>query len=277
MLACNSWASNTDKDHWRESCFNYAIRESKPLISKRRQGALGWPCAWFLLTANSAMASAAVADDPACVEANRFLESAECINDRLPELNRLISEGYGALVTKLGRPIANRIQIPFMRMRLMCGADVRCEYRWQMSQLAAFYRVVPAGPRELLAVPALLQHQSLSEILKAGECSLFRAVEVSCGPEEASGGDCIPMLGGGSHIVLSDDLRGLSAEDIGAVASTRRGDPMLACKGAPAPRCAAGDTRGHFWTITNYRTGDSWQMADTVHTCLRDPKESGRN
>ena len=238
---------------------------------------LGWPWAWFLLAASSTVASGAIVDDPACVETSRFLEPGECINDRLPELNRLISESYGKLVSKLGRLTANRIQIPFMRMRLLCGADVRCEYRWQISQLAAFYQVVPAGQREMLDEPALLQQLSLHGELKAGECSLSRAVEVSCGSVEAKGGECNPMLGGGSRIVLSDDVRGLSVQDIGAVASTRPGDPILACKGAPSPSCTAGDTPGNFWTFTNYRTGESWQMADTILSCVRDSQESQRN
>lgn len=270
-------AVKTGQDYCRKGCFSNAIRESLTVINGRGQGVPGWPCALLLLTANSAIASGAVVDDPVCVEATRFLERGECIDDRMAELNRLISEGYGKLVTKLGRPIANRIQIPFMRMRLMCGADFRCEYQWQISQLTALNQLEPAGRRELPVVAVSLLHPSLREHLKAGECALFRAAEVNCGVEEARSGECGLKPGGGSRNVLTEDLAGYAALDIRVYFRTRTGDPILACKGAPSATCKAGDAAGNSWTFTNYRTGVSWQIADAVRTCGGDSRKSGRN
>ncbi len=244
------------------------------MIAKGQTGILRAAGAWLWLAAFTSIASGAVADKTVCVEASRFLEASECINDRQQDLNRLISDGYGKLIARLGRPVANRIQIPYMRMRLMCRADIRCEYQWQISQLATYYRLAPNAPKNLPANSFLLLHQTLREKLRSGECTFSMAVDVSCGQEE--GGTCNPGPGHGSRIVLADNLRGLSAEEIGAVSNTRPGDPIVACKGPPSPSCAADDLPGNYWTFKNYRTGDSWQMADTIRGCGIQTDDSGR-
>jgi hypothetical protein len=252
-------------DCCREQSFEHANDEGTTLIAKSQTRLLCSGGAWLWLASLSSIASGAVADRVVCVEASRFLETTECINDRQHELNRLISDSYGKLIAKLGRPVANRIQVPYMRMRLMCRADIRCEYQWQISQLATYYRLLHIMAKNLPANSFLVLHQTLREKLKSGECAFSVAVDVSCGQGE--GGTCNPGPGRGSRIVLADDLRGLSAEEIGAVSITRPGDPIVACKGPPSPSCVADGHPGNYWTFTNYRTGDSWQMADTIRGC----------
>lgn len=218
-----------------------------------------------MLALFSPVAYGAVADNLNCVEANRFLETSECINDRQQALDRLIAEGYRRVVAKLGRPAANRIQIPYLRMRLMCKGDIRCDYQWQVSQLATYYRLAP-GPRDSLSITSFnVHHDKLREKLKLGECALSTAVVVSCG--RGAGETCKAQPEHGSRIVLADDFRGVAAEEIGAVSNTRPGDPILACKGPPTPSCATDGLAGNYWTLMNYRTGDSWQMPDTLRGC----------
>jgi hypothetical protein len=52
-----------------------------------------------------------------------------------------------------------------------------------------------------------------------------------------------------------------------AMINSKVGDPVHTCLVTLPSDCPRGDTRGKVYMTTNTRTGESWQQADSEHTC----------
>ena len=78
-------------------------------------------------------------------------------------------------------------------------------------------------------------------------------------------GTLIPNTG--SAVVLANGIHGVNYDQVPAVDTSRRGDPVLACLIELPTHCPPGDERGRWYTVTNLRTLQSWTLPDSQHMC----------
>ena len=76
-----------------------------------------------------------------------------------------------------------------------------------------------------------------------------------------------PAPGSGSAIDFANGGSQVSYEEVGAVNNSRVGDPVRMCLVWIPHPCPRGDVRGRVYRTTNLRTGLSWKLPDSQHSC----------
>ena len=78
------------------------------------------------------------------------------------------------------------------------------------------------------------------------------------GPFIPDSGSAVRFANGGYEVGY-DELR--------AIHRARVGDPVLMCLVYIPSDCPPGDARGRTYTTTDFRTLESWTLADAEHSC----------
>ena len=73
--------------------------------------------------------------------------------------------------------------------------------------------------------------------------------------------------GSGSAIGYANGLSQVSYDQVPGIDSSRPGDPVKLCLVSLPSDCPPGDDRGKVYGGTNLRTGQTWQEADSEHSC----------
>jgi hypothetical protein len=118
------------------------------------------------------------------------------------------------------------------------------------------------GPVGLSAlVVAMVASSALAAPLpqRIGQCSETAIKEVSYRLEGAPDSGSAVIFGNGGYQVSYD----MHAE----ITRSRRGDPVRMCLVEIPRDCPRGDTRGRIYKTTNLRTGESWELPDSPHSC----------
>ena len=79
----------------------------------------------------------------------------------------------------------------------------------------------------------------------------------------------IPIPGSGSSITFSNGGYQVSYDTVGAIHRSRPDDKVRVCL-TFIPDCShasPGDQRGRIYQTTNLRTGESWTLPDSQHSC----------
>jgi hypothetical protein len=79
----------------------------------------------------------------------------------------------------------------------------------------------------------------------------------------------IPMSGSGSSVTLANGGYQVSYDHVPAIHQSQREDPVRICL-IFIPDCSEaspGDERGRVYLTTNLRTGKSWELPDSEHSC----------
>lgn len=79
----------------------------------------------------------------------------------------------------------------------------------------------------------------------------------------------IPSPGSGSSVTFANDGYQVSYDHVPAIHQSRREDPVRICL-TYIPDCSdayPGDKRGKIYLTTNLRTGQSWELPDSQHSC----------
>lgn len=71
----------------------------------------------------------------------------------------------------------------------------------------------------------------------------------------------------GSAISYANGGYQVSYEAVPAIRNSRRGDPIRLCLIELPKDCPPGDERGKIYRATNLRTGKSWELPDSEHSC----------
>ncbi|WP_216901601.1 hypothetical protein [Synechococcus sp. CCY 9618] len=105
---------------------------------------------------------------------------------------------------------------------------------------------------------------------KLDSCSRTRVKEISyrLGSTDENG-VLIPMAGSGSAISYTNGGYQVSYDMEPAIHRSREGDPVELCL-TFIPDCSEahpGDVRGRQYRARNLRTGDSWTLPDSQHSC----------
>ncbi len=73
--------------------------------------------------------------------------------------------------------------------------------------------------------------------------------------------------GSGSAVVMANGGYQVSYDQIPDVDRSRPGDPLVFCLVQLPRDCPKGDDRGKIYKTTNKRTGRSWTLPDSQHSC----------
>ena len=119
---------------------------------------------------------------------------------------------------------------------------------------------------------AVLTPQALAAPLprKVGSCAetLVKEINYRLSSADANGVD-IPIPGSGSSITFTNGGYQVSYDTVGAIHRSRADDKVRVCL-TFIPDCShasPGDQRGRIYKTTNLRTGESWELPDSQHSC----------
>jgi hypothetical protein len=99
---------------------------------------------------------------------------------------------------------------------------------------------------------------------RVGTCAFTRIRQVT---QRLEDGNNHVIPGSGSAVKLANGVYGVSYGQVGAVNSSRRGDPVWTCLMSLPQHCPPGDKRGKIYTTTNMRTLRPWTLPDSEHSC----------
>ncbi len=133
----------------------------------------------------------------------------------------------------------------------------RNRHRWQA--LLAAGLLLPIAPSSAAPPPRRL-----------GDCrpTFIREIHYRLSASDANGVQ-IPIAGSGSAVSYTNGGYQVSYDTVPAIHSSRKGDPVQLCLTflpdcQEAPR---GDVRGRVYRARNLRTGGTWTLPDSQHSC----------
>ncbi len=71
----------------------------------------------------------------------------------------------------------------------------------------------------------------------------------------------------GTAVAFANDGWQISYDKIMPIVRSKVGDPVEICLVELPQDCPPGDDRGKIYTTTNLRTGESWTLPDSQHSC----------
>jgi hypothetical protein len=98
-----------------------------------------------------------------------------------------------------------------------------------------------------------------------GQCSDTTIAKIGERLEDGVTGE--PMAGSGSAVTFANRGYQVSYDEEAAIQHSRRGDPVRICLVKLPQNCPRGDHRGRIYTTTNLRTGETWTLPDSEHSC----------
>ena len=100
---------------------------------------------------------------------------------------------------------------------------------------------------------------------RIGACAVTRIKAVKTRLEE--GDTNKPIADSGSAVAFTNGGYQVSYDQIPAVDQSRPGDRARMCLVSIPHPCPPGDVRGREYKTTNLRTGRSWRLPDSEHSC----------
>jgi uncharacterized protein len=202
----------------------------------------------------------AIAPSFDCTKASAEDEQAICSSRKLAELDVIIAKGYADLVGRIGKKEAAAVGGPLLKRRQACMSDVNCIYRRE----AEFVRVLAARGAPV-ALPkwiddaAGLPNQALPGAV--GKCARTTIDDIGArlmGDYAFTSGSSVSFANGGYQVSYDSEP---------AILGSRLGDPVTVCLKRLPENCPPGDERGKEYETTNIRTGKSWTLPDSEHSC----------
>ncbi len=233
-----------------------------------------------------------------CARATAPDERQICQDDRLAELDQAMTLGFGQALKNvveynrklLGSAMSSKDQAALEKEyreevrsnakasladRRACGTAVICILDAQISAISSFTNSgsnVPVPPwigeyRQLYAK----QHPEVMEPhlpKTVGHCTRTKIASITGRFGEVlkapkPGGD----EGSGTAVAYANDAHQVSYSYEEQVALSHIGDEVLLCLSSIPRNCPPGDDRGRVYSATNIKSGGSWIMPDSQHSC----------
>jgi hypothetical protein len=95
--------------------------------------------------------------------------------------------------------------------------------------------------------------------VRVGQCSTTTIKAITSRLQGApDSGSAVEYANGGYQV---------SYDKVQAIARSRRGDAVQLCLAELPKDCPAGDDRGKIYSAKNMRTGATWELPDSEHSC----------
>ena len=119
----------------------------------------------------------------------------------------------------------------------------------------------------MMAMLALTPGSAFAEPLpkQVGACSATTIKSI--GTRLVDGTTTAPVPGSGSAVIFVNGGYQVSYDTISAIQRSKPGDHVSVCLVSLPTDCPKGDDRGRIYKTTNLRTGQSWQLPDSEHSC----------
>jgi len=238
----------------------------------------------FLVMVGSAAAQPGVSPSFDCARAAAPDERQICKDDRLAELDQAVNIAFGQVLKAAAEPGESKkqhqesvkeIAKENLADRRACGNAVICILDAQVSAIAYFAQYgssVPVPPwigeyRQLYAK----QHPEVMEpkLPKTlGHCTRTKIVSLTDrGGEPLKAPQPEDGFGSGTTVTYANDASQVSYRYEERAARSHIGDEVLLCLSSIPRDCPPGDDRGRVYSGTNLKTGGSWMLPDSQHSC----------
>jgi uncharacterized protein len=207
--------------------------------------------------------ASAIAPSFSCNAASTADEVAICSSNKLSELDNIAAAGFNFVRLRYGMAKARKVGSPLLKFRHACGPDQNCIIKRQVGAIRAYQKLgAPVRLPEWVANSSTGSGGN-ARVLPTivGECSESRISEIGGrleGDTNFESGTSVTFKNGGHQV---------SYEKVWGLIRSRAGDPVRICLISIPTDCPRGDDRGRVYKTTNLRSGDSWELPDSQHTC----------
>ena len=205
-----------------------------------------------------------------CAAATTPDERIVCANPQLSELDSFAGIAFGQASMASGPSETKPVARDFMAQRRGCGANERCILASYMAVLGDYAGLgAKVGAQDWVNAMAISGGSApASQSLPAavGHCvqTTVSAVTPRLDPgRRPASAD----FDSGTAISFSNRGYQVSYERVPALLQSRPGAAAMMCLIKVPAHCPAGDARGRVYAVTNLRTGQSWALPDSQHTC----------
>ncbi len=224
----------------------------------------------FVLAALLAFARPGHAASFDCAAASTPDERAVCANASLSELDSFTGIAYGQASMAAGASEIKPIALDFLAQRRACGPNASCIMASYVAALGTYQdrgaKVgAPAWANAMAiaggsapASPAL--PRAVGQCVQTGVTAVTPRLDPGHRPTSADfdGGTAINFANRGYQVSYSREP---------ALLQSRPGDQVIVCLIQIPRHCPPGDARGRVYASSNLRTGQSWTLPDSEHSC----------
>ena len=205
-----------------------------------------------------------------CAAASTPDERAVCANASLSQLDSVAAEAYSQATASAGPAEIKPVALDFLAQRRTCGSNQPCI---MASYVAVVNNYVGRGAK--VALPPWANAMAIS----GGSAPASRAVPRAVGQcVQTDVTSITPRLDPGHRPTSADFDSGtainftnggyqVSYDREPALLQSRPGDGAVMCLIEIPRHCPPGDARGRIYAASNLRTGQSWTLPDSEHSC----------
>jgi uncharacterized protein len=218
------------------------------------------PSMLLMVLGTAAQDSQSISPSFDCARATQDDEMAICSSRKLADLDVLIAIGFTYLQHQIGKSKTKRIGAPLLKRRQACQSDEQCIYERQLE----FIKVLQAYGAPITLpnwtdASARKSDEPLPTII--GQCSRTIIDDIGGrlrGDSHFNSGTSVSFSNGGYQVSYDREP---------AIISSFVGDLVTICLTSVPENCPLGDDRGKEYQTTNHRTGESWTLPDSQHSC----------
>jgi uncharacterized protein len=205
-----------------------------------------------------------------CGRASTADERAVCADQRLSELDSLAGEAFSRVRQVAGPAEVTPVARDFLADRKACGANVPCIMANYVAVIGTYQnqgsKMGIPGWANAMGIAGNGAPRSGTIPRSVGQCVRTTVARV------------MPRLDPGHPPTSSDFDNGtaisfankgyqVSYDRVEPLLSSQPGDEVVVCLTSIPRNCPPGDARGRTFAATNLRTGASWWLPDSEHSC----------
>ena len=206
-----------------------------------------------------------------CTRATSADERAICANPYLSRIDVLIANAYAQFMPSYGNKRA--IGKSLLQDRRACGSDEACIAAVEVNALDTYGRsvswaesyvdgVIGAKAAAFSDDASLNRDQPLPQ--KIGDCAVTHIAQLTTRfGDPLEGADA----GQGTAIGFANKGWQVSYDAVDGLYDAQVGDPVVMCLVSIPRDCPRGDDRGRYYYSLDTRTGGTWSLPDSQHSC----------
>lgn len=205
-----------------------------------------------------------------CARASTVDERAVCADPQLSQLDSIAGEAFSRARQLAGPAEVTPVARDFLADRKACGAATSCI-------MASYVAVIGTYQNEgsKMGIPGWANATAIAgnDAPRAGaiprsigQCVRTRVARVT--PRLDPGHPPVSSdFDSGTAIDFTNKGYQVSYDRIEPLLSSQPGDEVVVCLTSIPRHCPPGDARGRTYAATNLRTGASWWLPDSEHSC----------
>jgi uncharacterized protein len=206
-----------------------------------------------------------------CSRAASADERAICANPYLSRIDVLMSKAYARFTPEFGNKQA--IGKRLLADRHACGSDAACIAAVQVNALETYGKAVSwaesyvdalIGAKAATFADSVPHDRDQAVPRKIGDCAMTHIARLTTrfgAPLAGASPDA------GTAIGYTNQGWGVSYDLVTGAYDAKVGDPVVMCLVSIPRDCPKGDVRGRVYYALDARTGGTWSLPDSQHSC----------